>query len=235
VTTLIVGVDGCRGGWVAVSESTGSGVIEWQVVPRIRDILYTEYPPAVVAIDIPIGLPDLGSRECDVMARRLLGRVRGSSVFPAPIRAIVSRSCYADANAARRQLEGKGMSQQAWAICPKIHEVDQQLRGNLGLLEPVHEVHPEVCFYHLAGGRPMQFAKKRPQGREERLAVLTPVFGDSPAKAMRGLRAFGAQADDVLDAFAALWTARRILAGKAVIFPSAPPRDAFGLPMRMVA
>jgi hypothetical protein len=40
--------------------------------------------------------------------------------------------------------------------------------------------------------------EKRPQGREEPLAALTPVFGDSLAQAMRGLRALGAQPDDVV-------------------------------------
>jgi predicted RNase H-like nuclease len=42
--------------------------------------------------------------------------------------------------------------------------------------------------------------------------------------------------DDILDALAALWTARRIQSGSATRLPSGPEeRDAFGLPMQMLA
>ena len=232
--TRILGVDGCRTGWIAVQEDTLSGRLSWYVKPTLRELLYTEAPPSVVAIDVPIGLPDVGSRQCDILARRLLTRIRASSVFPAPLRAVTQSQSHADASAARRHLEGKGMSIQAWSIVPKIREVDELLRGNPGLLQSVVEVHPEVCFYHLAG-RPMTFAKKRPQGRAERLAALQPIFNEFPAAAVRELRAEGAAADDVLDAFAALWTARRVKEGTAIILPESPPRDACGLPMQMVA
>jgi predicted RNase H-like nuclease len=41
----------------------------------------------------------------------------------------------------------------------------------------------------------------------------------------------GARLDDVLDAFAALWVARRIEAGAARPLPPRPPRDGRGLRM----
>lgn len=40
--------------------------------------------------------------------------------------------------------------------------------------------------------------------------------------------------DDLLDAFAALWTAERILRGEARTVPRIPPEDRFGLRMEMV-
>ena len=40
--------------------------------------------------------------------------------------------------------------------------------------------------------------------------------------------------DDIADAFAALWTARRIVAGIARSLPDVPSLDRAGLPMRMV-
>ncbi len=67
----------------------------------------------VIAIDIPIGLPETGPRECDVLARRLLGRARASSVFPAPIRAVLGAKDYQQACAIRHKIEGKKMSKQA--------------------------------------------------------------------------------------------------------------------------
>jgi predicted RNase H-like nuclease len=40
--------------------------------------------------------------------------------------------------------------------------------------------------------------------------------------------------DDILDAFAALWTAERITSGVAVTLPENKPLDSTGLPMRIV-
>jgi predicted RNase H-like nuclease len=42
-------------------------------------------------------------------------------------------------------------------------------------------------------------------------------------------------ADDILDAFVALWTAERISCGVAISIPAAPPLDAHGLRMGMMA
>ena len=39
--------------------------------------------------------------------------------------------------------------------------------------------------------------------------------------------------DDLLDAFATLWTAQRLLTGDAMIIPAHPPRDARGLRMEI--
>ncbi len=41
--------------------------------------------------------------------------------------------------------------------------------------------------------------------------------------------------DDVVDAFAAEWTAERILNGQAITLPEIPDHDRFGLPMEIVA
>jgi len=40
--------------------------------------------------------------------------------------------------------------------------------------------------------------------------------------------------DDILDAFAALWTAERIINRDAQSLPEEPPVDSAGLPMRIV-
>jgi predicted RNase H-like nuclease len=69
--------------------------------------------PEVVAVDVPIGLPERGSRDCDVEARRLLG-VRSSSVFPAPIRAMLAAGSQAEASRIGHGAEGKRVSIQLW-------------------------------------------------------------------------------------------------------------------------
>jgi predicted RNase H-like nuclease len=231
---IICGADGCRTGWVTVAEDLSSGHISWHVRDSLEAIAQGPPEPQLIALDVPIGLPDIGSRECDLAARTLLGP-RASSVFPAPIRCLLAAPSHADACLARERLEGKRLSIQAWAIVPKVREVDTTLRANGALRVRVREVHPEVCFYHMAGGRPMMHPKKKRAGREERRDLLASHFGRTIDAALADRTLRGCSADDLIDAFAALWTARRITSGQAVTIPVRPPRDSFGLPMEMVA
>lgn len=232
---LICGADGCRGGWVALVENLDTREISWRVVPTLRDLAIGKSPPQVIALDVPIGLPDEGSRACDKEARKHLGRGRMSSVFPAPIRPVLQASTHAKASAAGAAVDGRRLSIQTWAIIPKIREVDKFLRAETSLRARVREVHPEICFYFMAGRRPMQFSKRRRAGRDERRSLLVTEFGDVVGRALGDRRSLGCAAHDLLDAFAALWTARRIAKGKAITLPSLPPRDRYGLPMEMVA
>ena len=72
--TLVLGVDGCPGGWCCVAIDAGTGrIIESCVIPFFEYVL--ESPAAVICADIPIGLLDVpGQRACDSEARRRLGR-----------------------------------------------------------------------------------------------------------------------------------------------------------------
>jgi len=187
-----------------------------------------------VAVDIPIGLPGRGARDCDVQARRLLG-IRRSSVFPAPIRPILTAASYADASLIRRQVEGKGVSIQTWAILSKIVEVDAFIRADQTRCQIVREVHPEVSFFFLNGKRPMSAAKTRAAGQAERLAILRERSGEAVVEALAQRRQLNYKVDDILDALATLWTAERIARGKAVSIPSRPPVDAHGLRMEIMA
>lgn len=232
---LICGADGCRGGWVAVEENLDACEISWRVVPTLRNLATGKSPPRIIALDVPIGLPDKDSRACDLEARQLLGRGRASSVFPAPIRSVLQASTHAEASAAGAAVDGRRLSIQTWAIIPKIREVDKFLRAETSLRARVREVHPEICFYFMAGRRPMQYSKSRRAGRDERRSLLITAFGDVIERALGDRRSLGCAADDLLDAFAALWTARRITKGTAVTLPARPPRDRFGLLMEMVA
>lgn len=83
----------------------------------------------LIGVDIPIGLPDRGSRTCDVQARNLLGRPRGSSVFPAPIRACLEDWDYGRLCSMHRRQDGRGLTKQAFHLLPKIRQVDDLLRA----------------------------------------------------------------------------------------------------------
>src|SRR5687768_4415737 len=91
----IAGVDGCRGGWIAVwaCEST----VRAFIAPSVAALFGRLGPNALVAMDIPIGLTDIGPRSCDVAARKFLKAPRASSVFPAPIRPVLRAETYEDA------------------------------------------------------------------------------------------------------------------------------------------
>jgi len=126
------------------------------------------------------------------------------------------------------------MSQQAWHIIPKIRAVDSLLRRDPALQQKIREVHPEVCFRTLAG-RHLMHAKKTTQGREERIQLLEPWFGDYLSSALAERRELGCALDDLLDAFVACWTAERIYSGRAKVRPPEPPRDSAGIRMEIVS
>ncbi len=81
----------------------------------------------------------------------------------------------------------------------------------------------------------MEHSKKRKAGRDERRELLEPDFGPSVEAAVAAYSELKCTEDDILDAFAALWTAERIESGKAQALPCSPLEDPFGLRMEIVA
>ena len=215
--TAVLGVDGCRGGWVGALVEDKE--VAWLALPDIRAAL--DVDAAVIAVDMPLGLPPRGRRDCDLLAKAALGRAH-ARVFLAPPRGVLAATCYADAGPLHRELAyGKGMSVQTWHILDRIREVDE-----VGLDPRLVEVHPELSFAELAGR--VLAPKRTALGREERVAALRtwlPGLADVPR---------GGHALDALDALAAAWSARRWLAGVARTLPADPPRDGRGRPMRIV-
>ncbi len=97
-------------------------------------------------IDVPIGIPDVGPRQADRLARAFVGP-RASSVFATPNRAALAEPDRASADAASRSVGGQGVSAQAFAIRDRILEVNGHLpRARARLLEG----HPEVSFREMA-------------------------------------------------------------------------------------
>jgi predicted RNase H-like nuclease len=229
----VFGADGCNGGWIVASRE--GGMLRCGRVGRLEELFLAAPTPAVVAVDIPIGLPERGARACDVAARELLGKPRGSSVFPAPLRALLAANSHEEASRLRERIERKRISIQAWLIVPKIAEVDRLLRRSAVARAAVHEVHPELCFYYLNGERPVAAPKRKAAGHDERLALLRAWCGDAVNRALADRQRLTCAADDVIDACAALWSAERIAAGKAVVHPANPELDAQGLPMSISA
>ncbi len=227
----VVGVDGCRGGWVAIAWETDTNSLTPQVHWAFADLLAAYPEAAAVGVDIPIGLAEGGPRGADVAARRSLGP-RASSVFPAPDPRLLGSESYTDALARSRELNGKGISKQAHAIFTKVAEVNALLTPELQAW--VVEVHPEVSFGAL-GNHPMTHSKRTPEGFAERRALLSQAFAQpiwDRASARSLVRP--AAADDVLDAVVAAWSAHRFATGAAGRLPEEPEVDGRGLRMEIV-
>ena len=237
----LVGVDGCKAGWIAVSNPPFSPDCRQRpLMPEVA--IYSEFGtlldsfPAgsVIAVDMPIGLPDKtsrGGRGPEQAIRPMLG-TRQSSVFSIPSRAAVYTSDYREA--CRIALETsdppRKVSRQAFHLFPKIREIDKvaAIRSGAGIFE----VHPELAFWRLNGNRPVPSPKKikgriNPAGMEERRKLL--ATSGLHAEFLMSPPPKGSAADDFLDACACLMIAARILHGLAKPFPSQYLKDVKGL------
>lgn len=247
------GVDGCKAGWVAAIRDA-RGALSLRVCDRFDDLVDTLPEDAVIAVDMPIGLPErsgAGGRGPERLVRAKLGE-RQSSVFSIPSRAAVWAETEPFTSldawyAAHRRASAvafatsdppRGVSIQAFGIFGKIRELDLLLRGRPDLRHRVIESHPELAFWRLNDGAAMRLPKKvrgrvNAAGMEERRSLmercgLPRAFLDQPPPR-------GAAEDDVLDAMAVLLVAERRVGGEAEPFPSPPGIDSFGLPVAIWA
>ena len=242
------GLDGCRAGWVAAvalrappgGESTAlrrfatiDDAVRWW-----EDATVGVGPRPPMAIDMPIGLPARHEpRACDVQARRRLGR-RWMCVFAPPDRELLGHDFAAAREIVHRRRAADPARSYAVAthetvnIAPKIAGVDRVLRASPGRADWLIEVHPELSFRTLAGE---DLAPKRSSGGAAcRRALVAARFPDAPQRldAVRWRRR-EVGADDLLDAYAALWTAQRFVAGVHTELGDGA-RDAYGLPQRII-
>jgi predicted RNase H-like nuclease len=212
--TVVLGVDGARGGWVAALVDGED--ISWLRFAAIAEAL--AYDVAAIGVDMPIGLPSHGRRECDLLAKRILGRAH-PRVFLTPPRAVLDATSYDDAGARHRaHVGGLGLSVQTWHLAAKLREVDAAADD-----PRLVEVHPELSFARLAGE--VLPSKRRVEGRLARLHALRrrwPALDGVP----RG--------NDAPDALAAAWSAERWVKGVAESLPAQLQSDECGRPMRIV-
>lgn len=208
---MLAGVVPCTDGWVVAGAKLVGVSLHPEppsVVPTLRDVLDHIPSYAVIALAAPIGLPAEpvpGGRSCDRAARRLVGFPRMGAIASAPGRSELERADPRVDVVTRRAL-------------PRIAEVDAEVQPYRQ--RTVYAVHPELCFFQLAGDRALVHAKRSKDGLAERTALLVArVAGVDRALAEPVKGATDAQ---VLDALAALWTSRRIAARAAARIPMDP-------------
>lgn len=225
VAAPVLGVDGCRAGWVGAVLEPGAPRPRVVVAPTIAELVAMVRESLgirVVGIDIPIGLPDTTVRRADQLARNALPG-KSSSIFSTLTRAAYLADTRLEADAVNRGLVGQGVGAQAFALRDKIVEVDAWVRTRPTVT--VLEVHPELSFATMTGA-PIKASKKTDEGRAQRLSALADAGLPRPSV----LEGQGYAADDVLDACAVAWTAARHAAGLAHPLPDPPEVFSDGIP-----
>lgn len=216
----VLGVDACgKHGWVGIRLTDGAYAGSL-VDLRLERLIERGAEVGAIAVDMPLGLVEEGWRAADLAARVLLG-ARRSSVFLVAPKTAWQEQDYTAAADRCQELTGKRLSQQAWALRPKLLEARACWLAD----ERMHEVHPEVSFCALADGVPLTYTKKTWRGQNLRRSLLAEaglVLPDELGEAD------GIPVDDVLDAAAAAWSAHRIALGTANRVPEVPEPDAEG-------
>ncbi|WP_019064684.1 DUF429 domain-containing protein [Streptomyces prunicolor] len=216
----VLGVDACgKQGWVGIG-LTGGAYAGSLVDSRLDTLIERAVGARVIAVDMPLGLVEKGWRAADLAAKALLG-VRRNSVFLIAPRPVWQEREYVAAADRCQELTGNRLSQQAWALAPKLLEARACWLAD----ERVHEVHPEVCFSAMADGIAPAYAKKTWRGQHLRRSLLAQagiVLPDVLGEADR------VPTDDVLDAAGAAWSAHRITRGTSDRVPEVPQLDAEG-------
>jgi predicted RNase H-like nuclease len=231
-----LGADGCKAGWLTVLLTENN---DWRVdvFPDVSSLWNKYSRVSVILLDVPIGLRERGHEErtCDKKARELLGPKRGPSVFRVPCRSAIYAESHETASNINKQITGRRLPLQTWNIIPKIREIDIFLSNNESARLRVREIHPEICFWALAG-HPMKHKKKKPEGRLERTQVLKsicPQTDDIIKHTLSTYRRNKVARDDILDAISAAVTAM-VGIQRLVSIPEAPEFDSHGLRMEMV-
>jgi predicted RNase H-like nuclease len=212
----IIGIDGCRAGWIAASFQKNQ--ITFQLLHSLQKLISTN-EKQYIGIDMPVYLSDHEFREADQEARRLLKR-RAATVFSAPITKILHAISYKDACQLSFKLTGKKISKQSWNLFPKIKDV-QQVKNKFQGVRIFYEIHPELSFMAMNKMEILEISKKLAQGKEMRLNLIKSIYPSFNFKKVR--KQFlkkDVSDDDILDAIAVLWSTHRIVDNIAESIPS---------------
>jgi len=246
-TAIVAGVDGCKGGWIIcsldvhepVADDGENGVkngasigVRFDAVATFAEIIARRPRISMVAVDMPIGLSAGSPRACDIEARKRLSPYRHTSVFPAPVRAVLDAGDYGDACRRSRDACGKAITKQTWHITPKIREVDACLTP--ARQRWIREVHPELSFAAMNEDQPVRESKHSAAGLDIRQSLLEAALGRDHFPAIRNAVSKNQVGDDdILDALAATWSAWRLHRNEGACLPEQPVRDSRGLRMEI--
>ena len=170
---------------------------------------------------MPVVLSELIPRQADQLARKLLSK-KASSIFTAPTPEMLAQPNYEKASLVSKRLFGKSMSLQSWYLFPKIKDVQTMIHHED---MQIYEIHPELSFRAMNNEQVILESKKSHEGFATRNSLLALHFKHFIFEEIRCQYAKkDVMDDDILDALAVLWSAKRIQSNKASFIPQAPEK-----------
>ena len=219
---FIIGIDGCKSGWFSVWENQSGNIVS-SIFTNLNDLnnFFKDENHLVIGIDMPVILSDEIPREADQLARKLLSK-KASSVFTAPTPEMLEQPNYEKASLVSKRLFGKSMSLQSWYLFPKIKDVQTMIHHEK---MNFYEIHPELSFRAMNNEKVILESKKTFEGFNIRNSLLTTHFKYFNFDEIRmQYPKKDVMDDDILDALAVLWSAKRIQSNEASFLPQAPKK-----------
>ena len=235
------GIDGYSQGWIGIvvnkKREYQRKIYLWQSTEKMLQESFKNFKFSL--IDMPIGLNDYllpGERNCDKLARRLIGWPRSSSIFIVPHREALSAKTKDGADKINLQICGKKLTFQAFNIARRIKALDMVFSKNPKLQSKIRESHPELCFWALNQKRALITKKCSAEGLTQRLRIISRY---TPIRAKEFLE-FAKDAgklikyDDIVDAMVLALSASLCKLKGIQSIPRQPQIDSRGLRMEMV-
>ena len=232
VPDSVMGVDGCRGGWI-VAYGNSAQVTLYRI--NHIELLWTHFPAVrYVLIDMIMGLPTRkGERTIDQQVASYLGS-RRSSLFRVPSRGAVTAITKAEQYRQHEHQLGEKLTPFSIHLIPKIRELDEVLHHHREWQLHTYESHPETCF-RLLKGDSLNASKKTPEGIDERIEILSPwiphlshTFIKVESKRLQCAK------DDVVDALVLYVTGLLATQQKNLTLLNDPLTDDHGIMMRIM-
>ena len=220
--SLIIGIDGCKSGWFSVWENQDKS-IHSSVFSNLNELknFFKNESQLIVGIDMPVILSEVIPRQADQLARKLLSK-KASSVFTAPTPEMLDQPNYEKASLVSKKLFGKSMSLQSWYLFPKIKDVQTMIHHED---MQIYEIHPELSFRAMNNEQVILESKKSHEGFAIRNSLLAMHFKNFIFEEIRHQYARKDVMDnDILDALAVLWSAKRIKSNQASFLPQSPEK-----------
>ena len=220
--SLIIGIDGCKSGWFSIWENQDKS-IHSSVFSNLNELknFFKNESQLILGIDMPVVLSEVIPRQADQLARKLLSK-KASSVFTAPTPEMLDQPNYEKASLVSKRLFGKSMSLQSWYLFPKIKDVQTMIHHED---MQIYEIHPELSFRAMNNEQVILESKKTQEGFALRNALLSMHFKNFIFEDIRNQHARKDVMDnDILDALAVLWSAKRIQSNQASFLPQAPEK-----------
>ena len=222
---VVAAVTPCPGGWLVASAKLHAATFspeEPRVLSKFSEVFEERPLFEVIALNAPVGYPDTPEepRECDVIARRMLGR-RSMTVKRTPTRGTVETGLV--------RLD-EHLDAISLVLLGRYCEVNVEMLPYRQ--RTVYEAHPELSFYVINGDKPLVRSKKTDAGIAERRALLEKRIPG--VKRVLDAQLRGVPTSHLYDIAALLWTARRIAAKAANRIPEDPEWDSEGLRKEIV-